>query len=70
MSRTAIERLVAAQPGRLIYVGCDVATLARDVGKFSRAGYAVRHLEAFDFFPNTPHVEILATLDLTNAARQ
>jgi 23S rRNA (uracil1939-C5)-methyltransferase len=70
MSRTAIERLAAAQPGRLIYVGCDVATLARDVGKFSRAGYAVRHLEAFDFFPNTPHVEILATLDLTNAARQ
>ena len=70
MSRTAIERLVAAQPARLVYVGCDVATLARDIGKFSRAGYAVRHLEAFDFFPNTAHVEILATLDLTNPTRQ
>ena len=67
LTRPVVERLAAAGAPRIVYVGCDVATLARDVGRLTRVGYALGHLEAFDFFPNTAHVEILATLDKDRA---
>jgi tRNA/tmRNA/rRNA uracil-C5-methylase (TrmA/RlmC/RlmD family) len=44
-------------------VSCDVATLARDAGRLVGAGYDLRHLEAFDLFPNTAHVECLAVFE-------
>jgi tRNA/tmRNA/rRNA uracil-C5-methylase (TrmA/RlmC/RlmD family) len=57
---TALPRLGAP---RIVYVSCDVATCARDVGRLMSAGYRVSHLEAFDFFPQTAHVELVAALD-------
>lgn len=51
------------QPRRLVYVSCDVATLARDVKILTQAGYRLIHVEAFDLFPNTAHVETIAVLD-------
>jgi 23S rRNA (uracil1939-C5)-methyltransferase len=51
------------RPDRIIYVSCDVATLARDARKFVDAGYAIRRAEAFDLFPNTPHVETIVVFD-------
>ena len=55
--------IVAASARRVVYVSCDVATLARDVRRFVDAGYRLSHLEAFDLFPNTAHVESVAVLD-------
>jgi 23S rRNA (uracil1939-C5)-methyltransferase len=46
-------------------VSCDVATLARDVRRFTEAGYRLDHIEAFDLFPNTAHVETLVVLTRT-----
>ena len=55
---------VAAQPaGRLVYVSCDVATFARDARRLVDAGYRLAHLEAFDLFPNTAHVEVVAVFE-------
>ena len=39
------------------------AMLARDVRRFVDAGYRLSHIEAFDLFPNTAHVESVAVLD-------
>lgn len=50
-------------PRAIIYVSCDPATLARDVGALIRGGYRLRFLRAFDFFPNTWHVESIAVLE-------
>ena len=66
--RTGLSRDVAAgvqhhHLRRLVYVSCDVATLARDVKIFTEAGYRLVHLEAFDLFPNTAHIETIAVLD-------
>jgi 23S rRNA (uracil1939-C5)-methyltransferase len=60
VSTEAMSGILALKPGRLVYVSCDVATLARDARRFVEAGYRMEHVEAFDLFPNTAHVETLA----------
>ncbi|MGH9141025.1 MAG: class I SAM-dependent RNA methyltransferase [Vicinamibacterales bacterium] len=57
MSPEALAGLLVMRPPRLIYVSCDVATLARDARRIVDAGYAIERADAFDLFPNTPHVE-------------
>lgn len=63
MSREALERALALNAEGVIYVSCDVATLARDLRRFSDAGYHVAAVDAFDLFPNTPHVETVVKLE-------
>jgi tRNA/tmRNA/rRNA uracil-C5-methylase (TrmA/RlmC/RlmD family) len=60
MSADALTSLVRVSPERLVYVSCDAPTLARDARRLIDAGYGLASLRAFDFFPNTPHVESLA----------
>ena len=48
---------------RVVYVSCDVATLARDARRLVDAGYAIARVAAFDLFPNTPHVETVVAFD-------
>lgn len=62
VSTEAMSGLVALKAPRVVYVSCDVATLARDVKRFAEVGYRLDHIEAFDMFPNTAHVETLAVL--------
>ncbi|MCH7855973.1 MAG: class I SAM-dependent RNA methyltransferase [Gemmatimonadetes bacterium] len=61
---TVTETLVTAGPPRLIYVSCDPATLARDIGRLSSA-YEVVDVRAFDLFPQTAHVEVVVVLKRT-----
>ena len=60
-----IERMVRLQAGRLIYVSCNPSTLVRDLRQLILKGYKVSRVRAFDFFPNTHHFEIVASLLLT-----
>jgi 23S rRNA (uracil1939-C5)-methyltransferase len=62
LSNEAIAGVIRLRPPRLIYVSCDVATLARDARKLVDAGYGLEHIKAFDLFPNTPHVECVVVL--------
>ena len=57
MSPEALRSALGVRPSRIVYVSCDVATLARDARKIVDAGYAIERADAFDLFPNTPHVE-------------
>jgi len=50
---------------RIVYVSCDVPTLARDAQRLLADGYRLSSLEALDMFPNTPHVECVAVFDRT-----
>ena len=45
----------------VVYVSCDPATLARDVGRL--AGWRVTAVECFDLFPQTAHVETVCVLE-------
>ena len=53
---------VELAPARVVYVSCDVATLARDAKALAAAGYALQDLRAFDLFPQTAHVETVCEL--------
>ena len=62
LSGEAMSGFLPLKVPRVVYVSCDVATLARDVKRFVQSGYRLEHMEAFDLFPNTAHVETLAVL--------
>jgi tRNA/tmRNA/rRNA uracil-C5-methylase (TrmA/RlmC/RlmD family) len=64
MSKQALAGAVALRADRMVYVSCDVATLARDARTLIDAGYALTSMRAFDLFPNTAHVETLAVFDM------
>lgn len=62
LSREALAGLARLGPPVIIYVSCDIATLARDIRALGATGYRLEHIEAFDLFPNTAHVETLVVV--------
>ncbi|MCU0807526.1 MAG: class I SAM-dependent RNA methyltransferase [Candidatus Contendobacter sp.] len=66
--RTGLEPAVLAwttdeyRPERLAYLSCSAGTLSRDLVALAAAGYNVKMLIPYDFFPQTHHVETLALL--------
>ena len=63
-STPVLDALVRWRAPRVVYVSCDPPTLARDARRLVAAGYRLASVEAFDLFPNTPHVEMVAALTL------
>lgn len=67
--RTGLEPEIArwlraeGRPGRIAYLSCSAGTLRRDLEDLVAAGYEVRAIIPFDFFPQTLHVETLALLE-------
>ena len=49
-------------PERIVYVSCDVATLARDINILSDYGYKYVDHQPLDMFPGTLHVETVALI--------
>jgi len=59
---SVVSELVALKPAQVVYVACDPVALSRDVALFVEHGYELVRLRAFDLFPNTHHLEAVATL--------
>ena len=69
LARGAAEKVAGLGAGRIAYLSCDPATLARDLKiictdpKTSAPRYRIVRLVGIDLFPQTPHVEALAILE-------
>lgn len=62
-AREILPHVAAHRPGRMVYVSCHPATLARDVGYLvHEAGYRLQQACVVDMFPHTGHVEAMALL--------
>lgn len=66
MSPEFVAALLRRKPGHVAAVSCDAASLARDLAALSPQ-YRVASVGAVDMFPHTPHVEIVAFLELRDA---
>jgi 23S rRNA (uracil1939-C5)-methyltransferase len=61
VANEVVDALLRRPPGRIVYVSCDPATLARDL-KGLATGFALDAVKAYDLFPQTAHVETVVTL--------
>ncbi|WP_010651629.1 23S rRNA (uracil(1939)-C(5))-methyltransferase RlmD [Oceanobacillus massiliensis] len=59
-----LQAMLDMQPKRIVYVSCNPSTLARDLRILEDGGYETKEVQPVDMFPQTPHVETVALLEL------
>lgn len=62
LAREQIDAFAGTVPA-VLYSSCNAATLDRDLGALLTHGYAPKALHVFDFFPRTPHVELVILVE-------
>jgi 23S rRNA (uracil1939-C5)-methyltransferase len=61
--RQVLEALTANKIARIIYVSCNVATLARDIKYLIGQEYKLKWVQPVDLFPQTAHIETITLLE-------
>lgn len=60
-----LETLKEMQAKKIVYISCNPATLARDLKYLTDNGYEIEKVQPVDMFPQTPHVECVTLLELS-----
>ncbi|MFT3682760.1 MAG: 23S rRNA (uracil(1939)-C(5))-methyltransferase RlmD [Ferruginibacter sp.] len=63
MHEKLVNKLLEIAAPKIVYVSCNTATQARDIG-FLAEKYEVEKLQPVDMFPHTHHIECVALLKL------
>uniref|UniRef100_A0A7C4R392 23S rRNA (Uracil(1939)-C(5))-methyltransferase RlmD n=1 Tax=candidate division CPR3 bacterium TaxID=2268181 RepID=A0A7C4R392_UNCC3 len=63
LNQKIIDKILEEKPKKIIYLSCNTATHARDIGLIQGI-YKIKSLKLYNFFPRTPHIESLAVLEL------
>ncbi|HFU3711579.1 TPA: 23S rRNA (uracil(1939)-C(5))-methyltransferase RlmD [Streptococcus suis] len=67
LTESFIKASVSVAPEKIVYISCNVATMARDVKLYEELGYKLIKVRPVDLFPNTHHVETVALLSKLDA---
>ncbi len=62
MHGDVVRQVLKMQPKRIVYVSCNPATMARDIGMMKES-YSVLEVQPFDMFPHTHHIESVARME-------
>jgi len=57
-----IESLIKSKVDRIVYVGCGLGKMVRDISRLVEGGFVVSEVECVDMFPWTGHVESVVLL--------
>ncbi|WP_346206990.1 23S rRNA (uracil(1939)-C(5))-methyltransferase RlmD [Caldifermentibacillus hisashii] len=57
-----LKTIIEMKPKRVVYVSCNPATLARDLGILEAGGYQTLEVQPVDMFPMTMHVECVTLM--------
>lgn len=57
-----LDTFARMKPGRIVYVSCNPASLARDLAVLAARGYVTREIQPVDMFPHTYHIESVVLL--------
>jgi 23S rRNA (uracil1939-C5)-methyltransferase len=60
---SAVRVITATGADRIVLISCDVASLGRDAGLLTGAGFAVRSVTPVDMFPQTWRIEVVSIFD-------
>ena len=63
LGERGVNAVTSTLPRRIVYVACDPASLARDSRILGAVGYELVEATPIDMFPQTYHVEVVATFD-------
>ena len=61
LDKTVVEAFLESEPKKIVYLSCDPATLARDLGLLKEK-YTINFVQPYDMFPQTANVETLVCL--------
>ena len=61
-SREMLKDIIKIEPEQILYVSCNLPTLARDIKYLTQNGYNLEKVQPVDMFPQTSHIECLAHL--------
>lgn len=61
--REVIDTIAERTRERISYLSCDPVTFARDANRIVAAGWTLASLDLLDLFPNTHHLETLASFE-------
>ena len=61
MHKAVLVQVMSLSPEKIIYISCNPATMARDIGQMIQ-DYQLVEIQPVDMFPQTHHIECIGTL--------